>query len=300
MRLPRANSTSSRTIWAISAAQHVAGEFGGRRFAEQPSAGEIVFIEYRAGMAGLAEIIRRREARRAGPDNRHPLARRRPAFGPPRAPRRRPRHSRADGLSASSRPIDRRPRSRFKSAYRHGGVEIAAAADFFARGGTNPPQNGGQGDVALHRGDRPAHIARSESAAAFAGMSISAGQAQPRGRRDAIAQVIAQEEFERLPPGGLRCRFACSTFIPCRRVPGAGGASRPSAVDLHQTAEARSGGCAAFEEAEGGNVDAQLARGVEHRRSRRDFHFAVVDGEFHRTGWTVGFHFCETASGLIR
>ena len=69
-------------------------------------------------------------------------------------------------------------------------------------------------------------------------------------------------------------RFRPSPLLPQR---GAGRNKTPVAVYLDQTTQAGSRRLAAFEKTQRGNIDSKLSRGIEDRRPRRDFHFALIN-----------------------
>ena len=94
-----------------------------------------------------------------------------------------------------------------------------------------------------------------------------------------IAQVIAQQQFQRGPPDLVYLLRFAFDLHPLGRHRGARRHEPAIVADAHQAHQARSGRAAPFAETQGGNVDAQLPRGIEHRRSRRHFHFTLVDGE---------------------
>ena len=95
----------------------------------------------------------------------------------------------------------------------------------------------------------------------------------------AIAQVVAQEQFQRGSPGLVHGFGLALDLHPLGRRRGARRHEPVVAADPHHAHQAGGRGTAPFAEAQGGNVDAQLPRGIEHRRARGHFHFAMVDGQ---------------------
>ena len=163
-------------------------------------------------------------------------------------------------------------------ADRHGGVESGATAGLFARGGANAAQYARQRQVPLDNGDRLRQPAGGN--AAKHGGNVEVRRASEPARREAIADVIAQKEFQgRASNLADFFRFALD-FHALRRGRGAGRREPPLPDDLHHAHQAGRGRLAAVAEAERGDVDSQPAGGVQDRRPRRDFHFAMVDAEF--------------------
>ena len=108
-------------------------------------------------------------------------------------------------------------------------------------------------------------------------MSISAGQPNWQGARQSPKWSLKQQ-FQRGSPGLVHGLGLAFDPHPFGRRRGARGHEPVVAADPHQAHQAGGRRTAAFAEAQGGNVDAQLPRSIQHRRARGHFHFALVDG----------------------
>ena len=103
-----------------------------------------------------------------------------------------------------------------QQADRHGPVEVAAAADLFARRRADAAQHGRQGDVAFDRGDRLAELPGGDLPQHRGNVHL--GRAGELARGQAIAQVVAQAAIP-APFAGPGARPRSRSRPPCPRPP---------------------------------------------------------------------------------
>ena len=156
-----------------------------------------------------------------------------------------------------------------------GSIPGRAAAALLARMMAEPSQHRGK-----RQGSRTVAMASSSLPAldvADHHRDVHPQRTKPVTGREAIAHVIAEQQFQRRARASWTSSVSLSTTMPGSRQRPAG--RHELAIDLHQANQAGVQRAALLQIAERGNVDAELARRLKHGLARRDLDRVAVDGD---------------------
>jgi hypothetical protein len=241
------------------------GQFAFRHVPQSP-AGFALPVHDRDGVAAPGEIVCRRQTGRPGPDDDHRLSAGGGALG----------HGESGRLGIllvlSQEPFHFADGGRF--------IENAPAAALFARMVAKAAQHSRQRQGLAEGSDRFVQLARLNLP--NHGGNVQLQRAEPMAWGETIPHVVAEKQFQR---GAARLvdflRFAFDDHAG-GGLCGAGGDQAALTVghDLDQADLAGGQRPALFQVAKGRNVQADLARGLQDRPARRNFHRLSINGDF--------------------
>ena len=154
---------------------------------------------------------------------------------------------------------------------------VAAPTGPFTRCGTNPPQNGRDGNALKDDAGRLRQVPGGQTAQH--GRNIECSGTGGVARAEAVAVVIVQKQFQGSAPRRENLLGLAFHLHAGKRLGGARGNQAPASGNLHHAYHARCLGADTLPVAQGGDGDAQGGSGRKYRAPCRDMHFLSVNGQ---------------------